>query len=408
MQQLGRGLRIADEKTCLTVLDFVAQANKNYNYERRFRALVGRSSKSISNEIKGGFKFLPRGCSITMERQAQEYILQNINDAIFNQRRLMQEVKQFEQNTGQRLSLNNFLSNFELDIRTVYKTPGSWARLKSLAGKQTEIFDSNSKYTKLLEGGLSRLYHTNSFEYLNFLKSLVNNGFTTDLSVPKNKKFIKLLYYTLWLHPIDKVNRDYDRCFGSIIDAIMSLKSEKWILEDLKTLIDIKLSKLNKTTNWINVADDSEIELYGCYSADEIHLLLEDKLGRWQVLGTQYNKEKKFAMVFVTLNKSDKEYSPSTLYEDYAISQNQFHWQSMNKTREQSEEGKRIMNQKQNGWRFILFVRDSKTDEYGFTNGYYCLGEMNFNSSHGECPMNVVWDMHDPIPGFILESAKAM
>lgn len=49
------------------------------------------------------------------------------------------------------------------------------------------------------------------------------------------------------------------------------------------------------------------------------YLLLENKLGRWQVFGTQYNADRKFAMVFVTLNKSDKEYSPSTLYEDYAI-----------------------------------------------------------------------------------------
>ena len=82
LQQLGRGLRLADGKTCLTVLDFVAQANKGYNYERRFRALVGKSMQSISHEIQTGFKFLPRGCSITMERQAQEYILQNIKNAI--------------------------------------------------------------------------------------------------------------------------------------------------------------------------------------------------------------------------------------------------------------------------------------------------------------------------------------
>ncbi len=134
---------------------------------------------------------------------------------------------------------------------------------------------------------------------------------------------------------------------------------------------------------------------------------LEDKPSRWQVLGTQYNKYKKFAMVFVTLNKSDKEYSPSTLYEDYAISQSQFHWQSMNKTQEQSEEGQRIINQKENGWKYVLFVRDSKTDEFGNTNGYYCLGMMDFNSSHGECPMNVVWDMHEPIPGFYSRISKS-
>ena len=217
-----------------------------------------------------------------------------------------------------------------------------------------------------------------------------------------------MFYYTIWLNDVDKVNKEYKKSFDSIDDAIASLKDQSWIVEELQTLIDIKIESLSKTTRWFDVANGSEIELYGCYSADEIHLLLEDKPSMWQVLGTQYNKYKKFAMVFVTLNKSDKEYSPSTLYEDYAISQSQFHWQSMNKTQEQSEEGQRIINQKENGWKYVLFVRDSKTDEFGNTNGYYCLGMMDFNSSHGECPMNVVWDMHEPIPGFILESAKSV
>lgn len=408
LQQLGRGLRLADGKTCLTVLDFVAQASKSYNYERRFRALVGRSTKSISNEIKGGFKFLPRGCSITMERQAQEYILQNINDAIFNQRRLIQEVCTFEQNTGQTLTLRNFLNNFGLDIRTVLKSPGSWARLKFLANKSEFSFDPDSKYTKLLEGGIARLYHTNSYDYLSFLRNLIANKFDLHILNHRDAKFVKLFYYTLWLDTIDKVNNEYGTTFESINEAIRSLSSCPWIVEDLQTLVDIRLEGLSKTTRWFSVAEDAEIELYGCYSADEIHLLLEDKLGRWQVLGTQYNKENQFAMVFVTLNKSDQEYSPSTLYEDYAISQSQFHWQSMNKTQVASAEGQRIINQRLNGWKFILFVRDSKRDEYGNTNGYYCLGEMDFNSSHGECPMNVIWDMHEPIPGFILESAKAI
>jgi hypothetical protein len=113
-------------------------------------------------------------------------------------------------------------------------------------------------------------------------------------------------------------------------------------------------------------------------------------------------------MVFVTLKKSDKEYSPSTLYEDYAISQLQFHWQSMNKVTKQCDEGLRITQQRNNGWKFILFVRDTKRDEFGNTNAYYCLGLMDFNSCHGEKPLNVVWDMRSKIPGFILETAKTV
>ena len=409
LQQLGRGLRLADGKTCLTVLDFVAQAHQSYNYESRFRALVGRGNRSVEDEIKNGFLFLPRGCSITMERQAQEYILKNIREAIFNLRRLRREVQNFHQNTGQELTLPNFLENFGLDWRLIYKTPGSWARLKQQAGIKVDGFNPDSKYVKLLEGGLARLFHTNSHDYLSFLRKLIANQMMLPANVSKReRKFFELFYYTIWMDTIDKVNHTFNLSIQDISEAVASLVSMKWFMEELYVLVELRLSQLSKTTQWISIDDEAEIELYGCYSADEIHLLLENKLGRWQVFGTQYNMERKFAMVFVTINKSDKEYSPSTRYEDYAISANQFHWQSMNGVRIDSEEGQRIIQQPTNGWKYILFVRDTKKDEYGNTNGYYCLGLIDYNSSIGERPMNVVWDMQHSIPGFILETAKAI
>lgn len=409
LQQLGRGLRLADGKTCLTVLDFVAQANKSYNYESRFRALVGRSTHSIQHEIKNGFTFLPRGCTITMEKQAQEYILKNIKEAIFNLSRLRREVKSFTQNTGRDLTLENFLDNFNLDWRLIYKSPGSWARLKVLSGISVAGFEEGSKYTKLLGGGLARLYHTNSHDYLQFLSRMIRQNMVLwpDATV-RERKFFDLFYYTVWLDSFEKVNQLYARHAVSKEELVAQVSGLDWFMEELSVLVNCRLSQLCKTTQWIQIDDEAEIELYGCYSADEIHLLLENKQGRWQVKGTQYNMERKFAMVFVTLNKSDKQYSPSTLYEDYAISQQLFHWQSMNKVQVDSDEGQRIVHQAANGWKFILFVRDAKTDEYNNTNAYYCLGLMDFKSSHGECPMNVVWQMHQDIPGFILESAKAV
>jgi superfamily II DNA or RNA helicase len=39
LQQLGRGLRLHENKECLTLLDFIGQAHANYNFKARFRAL---------------------------------------------------------------------------------------------------------------------------------------------------------------------------------------------------------------------------------------------------------------------------------------------------------------------------------------------------------------------------------
>src|SRR5699024_11690617 len=49
LQQLGRGLRLQDDKECLTVLDFIGQAHKNYSFEEKFRALVGKTKHSIKD-----------------------------------------------------------------------------------------------------------------------------------------------------------------------------------------------------------------------------------------------------------------------------------------------------------------------------------------------------------------------
>lgn len=165
---------------------------------------------------------------------------------------------------------------------------------------------------------------------------------------------------------------------------------------------------LHQTTVWLDSIGKHGIELYGCYSADEVHILCEDQLKRGIPLGTQYIKKDKLSLVFVTTNKSDKDYSPTTLYKDYAINEHQFHWQSKNDIRIESEAGQRFIHQKENGWRFLLFVRESKNDEFGNTNGYHCLGLMDFNKSEGECPMNITWDMKDNIPGFILQNTQAI
>ena len=62
LQQLGRGLRLAENKECLTVLDFIGQANKKYNFEEKFAALLSNTTHSVSREIKEGFVSAPKGC----------------------------------------------------------------------------------------------------------------------------------------------------------------------------------------------------------------------------------------------------------------------------------------------------------------------------------------------------------
>ncbi len=406
LQQLGRGLRLADNKTCLTVLDFIALAHEGYDYESRFRALVGKTATRIDEDIRKGFPFLPAGCSIKMEPVAREYILQNIKNSSFDLRRLRREVASFEQNSDLKLTIGNFLNHFSLDWRKIYKTPGSWSLLKQQAGLKMPGYE-RTKEVANLENGLTRLYHVNSLDFLKFISKLIDNGFKYDGRVRREAQFAEMFYYDVLYYPIDAYGKKFGVVLRDIADGIARLAQFPYFVEELRALVELRMQSICQTTQWLAI-DDVDIELYGCYSADEIHLLTEGVLKRGVPLGTQYISSKKLGLVFVTLNKSDKEYSPTTLYKDYAVNATTFHWQSKFDVRANSKDGERFIQQKSNGWKFLLFVRDTKQDSFDLTNAYYCLGLMDYVAYSGECPMNITWSMQRSIPGFILEKSQAV
>ncbi len=97
LQQLGRGLRLAEDKECLTVLDFVGNSRPEYDYEGKFRALVGKTNTSIQKEVGDDFPHLPLGCSIILEKKAKEYILENIRNATtLNRKLLLNKIRNYQ------------------------------------------------------------------------------------------------------------------------------------------------------------------------------------------------------------------------------------------------------------------------------------------------------------------------
>ena len=50
LQQLGRGLRLTNDKECCTVLDFVGNSRAEYDFSHKFRALVGKTNHAIGKD----------------------------------------------------------------------------------------------------------------------------------------------------------------------------------------------------------------------------------------------------------------------------------------------------------------------------------------------------------------------
>ena len=106
---------------------------------------------------------------------------------------------------------------------------------------------------------------------------------------------------------------------------------------------------------------------------------------------------KKTTCLFVTLNKSNSYYSPTTSYHDYSINNSLFHWQSQNATSETSSMGKRYINHKTEGETILLFVREHKNSINGSV-PFTLLGKANYVSHTGNKPMSIIWQLEEPIP----------
>lgn len=402
LQQLGRGLRLAKDKDHLTVLDFVGNSKPEYDFEQKFRALIGKTHTSIIKEIEDEFPHSPLGCSIIIEKKAKEIILKNIKDATGLRRaQLISKIINFQHYSSLPLSLKNFLEITHIDLEQIYKK-GSWKRLCAEAGIIPEFTEPNEKE---ITGSITRkLLQCNSLSYLTFIKSLVENNFeVTDLN-EEQRLMLLMLHYDIWQDTGVKVG------FDTIKESISQLSQNPIMASELNEVCDLLIDRIDFVEKDSHLEFAFPLKVYSRYNRDQILVALRlhqfDKKSSNRE-GVAENKLLNAEALFITLKKSEKEYSPTTLYDDYAISENLFHWQSQNATSPESTKGMSYINQKQTDKKILLFVRELNDSEYGLTMSYVFLGKANFVKSSGSKPMNVEWKLKNPMPAYIWkESGK--
>ncbi len=141
--------------------------------------------------------------------------------------------------------------------------------------------------------------------------------------------------------------------------------------------------------------------VHAIYSRDEISAGLgqvrKGKLLRTQG-GVYCDEGLRSDILYVTLRKNEKEFTPTTLYNDSPISPTRFHWASQSVTRADSATGRRYQEHAARDWRILLFVRQSKRDERGVTMPYLFLGPVRYVSHELEKPMRIVWELERAMP----------
>lgn len=400
LQQLGRGLRLSEDKECLTVLDFIGQANKKYNFEDKFAALLSNTTRGVTREIRDGFISLPKGCYIQLEKKAARYILDNIRSSYGNSAGLIARIATFEEDTDQQLTLENFLDHYRLDPRSIYKF-SSFSRLCARADV-TENFEEPIE--NVMTKALSRFACIDSRRWIAFmLRILTNPGYPdfaklTDIE----KRMLQMFYITMWGKTIEDWTAD------EVSENIHALLNSPTMLSELIALLRYNYNRIDFIDEPVELGFDCPLDLHCSYTREQLLVAMDFMKPSIVREGVKWLPDKNIDVFFITLNKSDKDYSPTTMYQDYSINETLFHWQSQSTTNAEGKVGQRYINHRKNGSKVLLFVREFKNDIYGNTAPYTYLGTANYVSHNGSRPMNITWKLDDPIPAKYLKKTNKL
>lgn len=401
LQQLGRGLRLAEGKECLTVLDFVGNSRPEYNFENKFRALVGKTVTSIVKEVEDNFPHLPLGCSILLEKKAKQVILENIKAATgLRKDQVVRKIQNFEHNSSLPLNLKNFLEFYSLPLQAVYNH-GSWKRLCSRAGRFASFDETNEKeVTKAINKWLS----TSSVSYFTFILNLARNKFNISVSDYKEEevKMLTMLYYDMGRSPGD---------FKSLQESITQLSKNEVLIDEIIEVLALLVDRIDFKEIAISLPYHQPLKVHSRYTRDQILAAMgkstfEKKYPSRE--GVVEIAELNTELLFINLIKSEENFSPTTMYDDYAINEFLFHWQSQNSAAPETPKGISYINHEANNKRILLFVREKQKDEFSNRMGYVFIGEGKLRDYYGERPMNIKWELSEPIPHFLWNDALKM
>ena len=410
LQQLGRGLRRTDSKSCLTVLDFIGGANRRFRFDLRFRSLVGGHRSELIRQIAEGFPRLPSGCSIQLDRVASKIVMDNVKGSVgstfaglVGELRAIADAQRHAGADQNQIRLADFLRDAALEVDDLYKSPGwTWSRLRREAGLSTLPQGADEDR---LSRAIPRLLHLDDPERLSLYGRAVRGELSQRELEPQSPSGRALtgLHFGLW---------GTDRRFDSLEESLKRLLENPAFIEEVSELFGLLDDQseslpepLDRHMEWEHRIP---IAVHSMASLDEIlsafgRMTLERPHRLRQ--GVDFDPVTNADLLFVTLEKAESHYSPTTMYRDYAISPDLFHWESQSTTSVRSPTGQRYIHHRTRGSHILLFVRH-RQHEAGRTAAYMCLGAADYVSHEGSNPIAITWRLRKPMPDDFFREAK--
>ncbi len=394
LQQLGRGLRLADDKPCLTVLDFIGNQSAEFRFDLRYRALTGVSRRGLAREIAHGFPTLPPGCHIELDRVASQLVLRNVTSALrINWQGLVAELRQLGD-----VDLPTFLTETGLELDDIYRRRrGGWTGLRRLADLDDRAPGPDEDR---LAAAFGRMLHLDDLERLEFVTGIVSSPSAPPKPDPSGRahRLLLMLHFSLWgaNAPPSSMTAGFERLGSNLARR-----------EELQQLTTALRQRIRRVTRAADAGGRVPLHIHARYSRDEALAAFGVDNPASVRQGVKWAEGERADVFFVTLRKMEKHYSPTTMYQDRAITPSLFQWESQSTTSEASLTGQRYVHHRERGSSIHLFLRESKeTDGDMGAPPYLYAGPASYVSHEGDRPLRILWKLDCDLPADTFHAAR--
>ena len=423
IQQLGRGLRKAENKEYVVVLDFIGNYRNNFMIPIALSGDRSYNKDNIRRYVTEGGRVIPGASTIHFDEISRKRIFQAIDNANFSDIKLIREnYTNLKNKLGHIPALADFDKYGEMDVLRIFdnNSLGSYYKFlvkyekeytirlsedeekaiefiskKLASGKRIHELELLKRTLQYHHGIIGRLRKHLSEKYQcemdEHCTENVVNMMTNEFSMSAAKKTYAQCVF------LKKEQDDY-----GISDVYGKMLQNPEFCAILEELVDFGISRYK--VNYSYHYQDTNLVLYQKYTYEDACRLLNWERNEvpLNIGGYKYDKKTKTFPIFINYDKQD-DISDTTKYEDHFVAENRLIAISKSGRSMDSEDVQNFLKATERGIDVQLFVRKNKDDK--ISKEFYYLGRViaTGNAKQFVIPntdktaVEIEWELETPV-----------
>lgn len=412
IQQLGRGLRKADGKEYVVILDFIGNYNNNFMIPIALSGDRTYNKDNIRRYIMEGGRVIPGASTVHFDEISRKKIFASVDNANFSDIKLIKEnYSNLKNKLGRIPALRDFDDYGEMDVLRIFDNNSLGSYYKFLVKYEKEytirLSEDEEKVIEFVSKKLAdgkRIHELQMFKrILTYARGFARTGlfkalaedlqpYGKTVSAEHKNNIINIMTNQF---PAGSSKNTYSQCVFieekngdyAITESFSFMLMNKEFYDVLSELIDFGISRYER--DYKNTYEQTDFVLYQKYTYEDVcHLLnWESNEVPLNIGGYKYDKKTKTFPVFINYEK-DEGITDTTKYEDHfdSNSRNVLYAISKSGRSMQSEDVQNFLHAQERGIRVELFVRKNKDDK--ISKEFYYLGHMTASGKAREFTMN--------------------